>query len=99
MWAWLLPILVTAGKWILHQVARFWGVFLVGSVILVIGLTWFHWKDAYGNARYHAGYSQALTDHPSYTIQSGGKVINLGETFHYAGFEFKLFFIDLRLGK
>jgi hypothetical protein len=99
MWAWLLPILGVAGKWIWHQICRFWGVFLVGAVIVIIGLTWFHWKDNYGNARYHAGYSQALTDHPSYTIESGGKVINLAEQFRYVGVEFKLFFMDFKVGK
>ena len=72
MWAWLLPILLRLVAWLFKALSRFWSVFLVGAVIALVLLRFNVWKDTYGNLRYHAGYSQALTDHPSIVIQSGG---------------------------
>jgi len=65
-------LLQKALPWIWHQVSRAWGVFLVGAVIVIILMRWGAFKNTLYEKGYHAGYNQALTDHPATTVQAGG---------------------------
>jgi hypothetical protein len=101
MIAWLLPILSKYGLPILnivwHAIRRFWSVFLVGLVIVVILMKFNAFKLNLYNEGYKKGYSQALTDHPTYG--SVGTINNLLEKFKYAGVHIKLLFLDFKVGK
>ena len=71
---WLLPILLNIGQFVWHAVCRFWSVFLVGAVILIIAMQFHAFKLTQYNIGYKVGYSQAMTDHPAITVNSGGTV-------------------------
>jgi hypothetical protein len=83
--AFLIPILINIGQFLWHAVCRFWSVFLVGAIILVIVLAFNGWKLKQYDLGYHNGYSQALTDHPTYVVGSGGTVNNNVLNYKYFG--------------
>ena len=59
---WLVPII----GWLNHNIARFIGVVAIGA--LLIGGPFVLYKsivNKHYNAGYHAGYAQAIKDHPS----------------------------------
>lgn len=88
MWTWLLPLLGTVGKWIWHSICRFWSVFLVGAVILIIVMRFHSFKNDIYDSGYKKGYSQALTEHPTTTVQAGGtSITNIGDKVKSAGIE------------
>jgi len=60
--------------WILHQIARAWGVFLVGTVIIILLMKFHAFKLDLYNDGYKAGYKQCGIDHPTNTVSSGGVV-------------------------
>ncbi len=79
-----MPFLVSIGcwiaqkafPWIIHQISRAWGVFLVGAVIIIILMRWGVFKNTIYEKGYKAGYTQAIKDHPQYIVQSGANVYN-----------------------
>jgi hypothetical protein len=89
---WSIAISFIAQKalpWIWHQIARAWGVFLVGAVIAIILLRFHAFKLDLYNQGYKKGYSQALTDHPTNTVSSGGTVNYFGDKSGWI--DFKMF--------
>ena len=82
-----MPFLIMIGQWIaskmlpwlLHQLARFWGVFLIG---LVIGIVWLGYKSfttKIYEKGYKAGYTQAIKDNPTHQYGSGTNVTNIAD--------------------
>lgn len=70
----LLPILISIGKWFLHQISRFWGVVLVGLLVFLVYSKYTGFKFKQYEIGYKAGYSQAIHDHPPITAESGSTV-------------------------
>jgi len=52
--------------WLIHQIARFWGVFLVGMIALTIVMGYKNFTKGFYDRGYKAGYTQAMRDHPTY---------------------------------
>jgi hypothetical protein len=101
-----MPFLIGIGQWLLskclpwigHQIARAWGVFLVGAVVIILAMRFHAFKLDLYNEGYKKGYSQALTDHPQYG--NVGTVNNMqGDMFKYIGVDFELLGLQIKLGK
>jgi hypothetical protein len=76
------PLLIKIGLWlgnfVWHNLKRFTGIFLIGAVFLLVYTKYTGFKFRQYEIGYKAGYSQAVKDHPSVTVQSGG-VANLNQ--------------------
>ena len=97
--AWLLPMIINFGKWVWHSVCRFWSVFLIGAVIVIILMQFHQFKLVQFDSGFKAGYSQCMKDHP--TTQNIGTQINQaqGAEQHSAvGFSFNLWKLKGSLG-
>lgn len=89
MWATVAGFVIQkALPWVWHQIARAWGVFLVGAVIVIIAMRFHAFKLDLYNQGYKKGYSQALTDHPSNSVSSGGVVNYFGDKSGFADVRF-----------
>jgi hypothetical protein len=67
-------IVQKAFPWMVHQISRTWGVFLVGAIIVIILMRWGVFKNTLYEKGYKAGYTQAIKDHPSNTVSGSGTV-------------------------
>lgn len=90
---WLLALLPKVLDFLWHSIKRFWSVFLIGFVILSVGLWIRGYKVKVYNNGYKEGYAQAIKDHP----QSVGTIINDGG-FEWLGIDFNIWKLHLKLG-
>ena len=63
---WLGPLLWKVLDFAWHAIKRFWSVFLVAAVLWGCVLQYKSFKNKIYNLGYKAGYSRAVTDHPTY---------------------------------
>lgn len=66
MLLWLLPALKVIGDILWHAIKRFWSVFLIGLIILSIGLWVRGYKAKLYNEGYKCGYSTCIKERPTY---------------------------------
>jgi hypothetical protein len=74
---------------LVHSLQRFWSVFLIGAVILAIGLWVRGYKANIYNNGYKTGYSQCMKDHPTQSGTIYNSAINtVGVEVYHWGFGF-----------
>jgi hypothetical protein len=89
---WLISLLPGALKFFKH-----WSIYILLTVVL-IGGPYLLYRHGH-NVGYKAGYTQAIKDHPSYTVSSGGIVNNFyADAWNWFGFRFKFLFLDIKGG-
>ena len=100
---WLTVVWGLVTKYVLpyvwHAIQRFWSVFLVAAVITIILMKWGAFKNTLYDKGYHAGYNQAIKDHPS---QTAGTITNNSynaEDFKYIGVRARCLFIKFSVGR
>lgn len=84
---WLINLIPMIWRFFKH-----WGIYILITLVIVGGPYLLYRKG------HNDGYKSRVCP-PTYVVGPGGTVINNTETFHYAGIQFKLFFIDFKVGK
>lgn len=91
-------IVQKAFPWILHQISRAWGVFLVGLVILSCWL----WFRGYINGIKNESCKKCISDYTAiHPTMGAGSTTNIYNTddFKYLGLKGKLLWIKFSVGK
>ncbi len=85
--------------WIWHAIRRFGSWFFIAALVIIIGMKFFGWKNNIYQTGYKVGYSQALTDHPTYVVNSGGVVTNVTNgDYKLVGVKVKILWLKLQFG-
>jgi hypothetical protein len=89
---WLINLIPLVWRFFKH-----WGIYILITLVLVGG-PYLLYRHGY-NVGYKTGYTQAVKDHPSYNVGSGGVVNNYNaEDYKVIGVRLKLLFLNFKAG-